>query len=157
MRLLKIPFLILLYCLCATSVKAQDPHDVTATVKAAYANFDSNNIPSMLALMDSQVSWIEADNYPYIDGSPYKGPEAIRKGIFDRLANDWEYFKLVDKTFYEVDSNMVLVTGYLDAKNNETGKIVHSQFAHLWEVKNGKITKFQHFADTKQVTDATRN
>ena len=43
-----------------------------------------------------------------------------------------------------------------DAKHKATGKKIDSQTAHLWTLKDGKITAFQQYTDTKQAAAAVR-
>jgi len=54
----------------------------------------------------------------------------------------------------EMTNGMVLGTGRYQAKNKKSGKILNAQVAHLWTLKNGKVTKFQQYTDTKQVAEA---
>jgi ketosteroid isomerase-like protein len=43
-----------------------------------------------------------------------------------------------------------------DGKVKKTGKLVDAQAAHLWTLKDGKITAFQQYADTKQLADTAK-
>ncbi len=38
----------------------------------------------------------------------------------------------------------------------KNGAIINLQMAHLWNLKDGKIIKFQQYADTKTIADAMR-
>ncbi len=46
--------------------------------------------------------------------------------------------------------NKVLATLRYQAKHKATGKMIDSQTAHLWTLRDGKIIGFQQFTDTKQ-------
>jgi ketosteroid isomerase-like protein len=50
--------------------------------------------------------------------------------------------------------NKVLATLRYNAKHKETGKTFNAQVAHLWTLKNGKITAFQQYVDTKKLAEA---
>ena len=53
-------------------------------------------------------------------------------------------------------NNKVLVTGRYQAKYKKNGAIINLQMAHFWGLKDGKITNFQQFADTKGIADAIK-
>ena len=119
----------------------------------AVANGD---FPAFLNGMDTRIEWKEAENFPYADGNPYIGPDAVAGGVFGRIAADWEYWTLSDLEYLEPNGDMVIVTGRYNAKNKITGKIIKAQFSHMWSLKNGKATKFQQYTDTKQISEAMK-
>jgi uncharacterized protein len=123
-------------------------------IKAMYGAVANGDFPAFLDGMDAAIEWNEAENFPYADGNPYLGPEAVAGGVFGRIAADWEYWTLSDLEYHESNGDKIIVTGRYNAKNKITGKIIRAQFTHLWTVNNGKATRFQQYADTKQVADA---
>ena len=125
-------------------------------IKDIYTNFASGNAEAVLATLDSNIEWNEAENFIYADKNPYKGRTAIAEGVFSRLGSEWEYFKITDMKITEMDNNMVLMTGRYNAKNKTTGKLLNSQAAHVWTLKNGKVTRFQQFTDTKQAAEVVK-
>ena len=100
-------------------------------IKNLYTAFAKGEIPSMLQKFDPKVVWNEAENFPYADGNPYIGPEAVLEGVFKRLGAEWEYWNLTDQTYYEANSGEIIVTGRYKAKNKETGKVINTQFVHM--------------------------
>lgn len=125
-------------------------------VDNAYKAFEAGDMKTVLASLDSTIVWNEAENFPYADGNPYLGPDAVLKGVFTRIGKEWEYFKLTNIQLFEMDNNYVLATGRYQAKYKKNSAIINAQFAHLWKFKDGKVTNFQQFADTKQVADAVK-
>ena len=112
-------------------------------------------MPSVLAVLDPQVQWREADNFPYADGNPYIGPQAIVEGVFARLAAEWDKWSLdIDEILDAGDA--VVVTGHYRAAYKQTGKQIHAQFAHVWHLRAGKVVSFQQYTDTLQVARAVR-
>jgi ketosteroid isomerase-like protein len=124
------------------------------TIKGAYNAFATGNIPAFLGAMDPEIEWNEAENFPYADGNPYIGADAIVQGVFARIGADWEYFTLSDHVFHVTLDAMVIVTGRYNAKHRVTGKVIRAQFTHMWTLKNGRIIQYQQYADTLQVTNA---
>jgi ketosteroid isomerase-like protein len=105
--------------------------------------------------MDPEIEWNEAENFPYADGNPYIGPDAVVEGVFSRLGSEWEYWALdIDDIVGAGD--VVIACGRYRAKSNQTGKEINAQFAHFWGLKDGKAAKFQQYADTHQVVRAVQ-
>ncbi|MBC7829512.1 MAG: ketosteroid isomerase [Chitinophagaceae bacterium] len=127
-----------------------------SAIKEMYYAVSQGDFPTFLNGMDAAIEWNEAENFPYADRNPYIGPDAVAGGVFARIGADWEYWILSDLEYHETNDSMVIVTGRYNAKNKITGKIINSQFTHIWSLKNGKATKFQQYADTKQVSEAMK-
>lgn len=125
-----------------------------SVVEGLYKAFSAGDIPTVLAGMDPEVVWNEAEGNAYADGNPYVGPDAVLKGIFERVGADHEYFKLQDIQLHEMSGNKVLATLRYDGKVKETGKTYNVQAAHLWTLKEGKVVAFQQYVDTKQLAEA---
>ena len=123
-------------------------------VQKLYNDFANGDIPSVQATMDEKIVWNEAENFPFADGNPYIGFEAIAQGVFGRIQSEWEYWNLTDLNLQEMTNNKVLSTGRYQAKYKKNGAVINLQMAHLWTLKDGKIISFQQFADTKGITDA---
>lgn len=126
-------------------------------INGLYNAFARGDIPTVLAGMDTNIIWNEAESNSLAKGNPYIGPDAILNGVFIPLGNNHEYFKLADIKLHEMSNNQVLATLRYDAKNKETGKVYNAQAAHLWTLKDGKIVAFQQYVDTKKLADAEMN
>jgi len=66
-------------------------------VESMYAAFAKGDIPTVLAALDPQVEWWEAENFIYADGNPYVGPEAVLQGVFMPIVSDWDGFAVTPK------------------------------------------------------------
>jgi ketosteroid isomerase-like protein len=104
--------------------------------------------------MAPNIEWNESENFPYADGNPYTGPDAVLEGVFKRLGSEWDYWKLTNQVFYEAQNGEIIVTGRYDARHKKTGKEIDAQFVHFFWIENGKLVKFQQYADTYQVISA---
>lgn len=123
-------------------------------IKGAYNAFATGDLPAFLGAMDPKIEWNEAENFPYADGNPYIGADAIVQGVFARIGADWEYWTITDHVYHVTLEAMVIVTARYNAKHKITGKVIRAQVTHMWTLKDGKITKFQQYADTLMVTQA---
>jgi uncharacterized protein len=123
-------------------------------VRGLYEAFAKGDVPAVLAGLDAQVDWREAENFIYADGNPYVGPAAVLEGIFMRLGGEWEYFKAVPAEFHG-DGATVFVQGRYDGVYRATGRKADAQFMHVWTLGDGKVTKFRQYTDTLQVARVT--
>ena len=129
------------------------PEKNMTTIGKLYEALGRGDIPSFLAGLDSQIEWREADHFPYADGNPYIGPQAVLEGVFTRLGSEWEGFAGIPDDWLDAGDRIV-VLGTYTGKNKATGKSVRAQFAHVWTVKDGKAIRMQQYTDTKQFADA---
>lgn len=134
---------------------ASSPENI-GIIDNLYKAFGTGDIPSVLAAMDDHIVWNEAEGNTYADGNPYIGPDAVLKGVFSRIGEDHEYFKLADIQLHDMSNNQVLATLRYDGKLKKNGAKYNVQAAHLWTLNNGKVTGFQQYVDTKQLSDAEK-
>ncbi len=132
-----------------------DPNNV-AVIDGLYNAFATGDVPSVLGAMDANIVWNEAEGNKLAKGNPYIGPDAVLNGVFGPLIAEHEYFKVADIQLHDMSNNQVLATLRYDAKNKATGKAYNAQVAHLWTLKDGKITAFQQYVDTKKLADSEK-
>jgi ketosteroid isomerase-like protein len=121
--------------------------DNTAFVKSIYDAFAKGDVGTVLGSLDPKVEWNEAEHFPYWPGHAFIGADAIVKGVFSRLANDWDGFRVEVKRIVGLGDTVLSELRY-HGTAKKTGKKLDAQVAHVWDVKNGKVVKFQQYADT---------
>ena len=122
-------------------------------IKGLYDAFSKDDVPAVLGGFDPQIQWKEAESFLYADRNPYLGPQAVAEGVFQRIVSDVEAFTVTPEQYVE-GSEHVIVEGRYRGTVKATGKPVNAQFAHLWQLRDGKIVRFQQYTDTKQWADA---
>ena len=122
-------------------------------VKALYDAFAKGDVPAVLGAFDPQIQWRAAENFLYADGNPYVGPMAVAEGVFQRIVSDVENFAVLPEHFVEA-GDTVVVEGRYRGKMKATGTPVDAQFAHVWQLRDGKVVRFQQYTDTKQWAEA---
>ena len=128
-----------------------DPH---AFVRSLYADFAAGDVPGLLAKFDPGIVWNEAEGFPYFDGSPFVGGDAIVEGVFTRLAQDWVDFR-VEVGEVVGGPEVVTMFGRYRATHPTNGKELDAQCAHTWWLADGKVTRFQQMVDTQAVAEAS--
>ncbi len=124
-----------------------------AVVQGMYDAFAIGDVESVVAAMAEDIVWNEAENFPYADGNPYVGSQAIVEGVFARIVAEWDYWEL-DLQDKLQRGNRIVFFGRYNAKHKESGKTINAQFVHVWEVVDGKAASFQQYVDTAQVLSA---
>ena len=118
-------------------------------VESMYEAFGKGDIPTVLAGLDPQVGWWEAENFIYADKNPYVGPDAVLTGVFMRIATEWEGFTVSPNEVLDA-GDTIIAQGYYSGTYRKTGKQARAQFAHFFTFRDGKIVKFQQYTDTAQ-------
>jgi ketosteroid isomerase-like protein len=118
-------------------------------IRAIYDAFAAGDIPGVVGRMSPDMVWNEAENFPYADGNPYRGPEAILGGVFGRLGAEWDGFAAIPDEFLDA-GDTVVVLGRYRGTCKATGRALDAQLAHVWRVADGKAARFQQYTDTLQ-------
>jgi ketosteroid isomerase-like protein len=124
-------------------------------VKGLYSAFAAGDVPTVLAAFAPGIEWREADGFLYAEGNPYIGPQSIAEGVFKRLAGDIEEFRVIPEKMIDAGSSVV-VEGRYTGRVKATGRPVDAQFAHVWDLDGGKVTRFQQYTDTWQWREAAK-
>ena len=127
-----------------------------AAISGLYANFGKGDVPAVLAAMDAKVVWNEAEGNALADGNPYIGPDAVLKGVFERVLAGTPDFNISNLVLHNMENDKVLATLRYNGTAKNTGKKLNAQAAHFWTLKDGKIVAFQQYVDTKQLHDVGR-
>ncbi len=122
-------------------------------VKNTYEAFARGDMETVLGAMDPNMEWYEAEGNPYMpSGDPWIGPEEILNNLFMKLGEEWDPFTVHPEKYYNTGST-VIVEGRYKGMYRKTGNNMDIQVCHIWEVKNGKLTKFQQYVDTAALQD----
>ena len=126
-----------------------------SVVRDFYAALGRGDVAAVLGLLDPQVEWTEAERFPYYSGT-WHGPQAVLDNLFKPLAQDWDDFSATANDFV-VEGNRIVSFGVYAGKHKRTGKSVTALFAHLWTVRDGKITGFRMYTDTAKFLEALQH
>ncbi len=116
-------------------------------IRGIYNAFAIGDVGGVLGRMSPEIVWNEAENFPYADGNPYIGPDAIAMGVFARCINEWDGFAVIVDELLDAGDTVVMLGRYRGTYKT-TGRSQNTQVAHVWRVAQGVATHFQQYADT---------
>ena len=123
-------------------------------LKNLYDAFGKGDIPTVLGLMSPDIKWYEAESNPYRpSGEPWVGPDAILNNLFARMGAEWDGFTIHARSFHGAGDSVIVEARY-SGTYKPTGKSIDVQVCHVWDVKDGKVTRFQQYADTAKLQSA---
>lgn len=107
---------------------------------AAFASGDGARLAEMLA----DTHWVEAAGMPY--GGTYRGFGEIAANVFGPIRSDVQGFTAQPDEVLPAGEDRVLALGTYRGKG-AAGEVA-TPFAHLWTIRDGRITNFVQHADT---------
>src|SRR4051812_15293389 len=115
-------------------------------IRELYESFGKGDVAAVLGGLDPSLEWDEAEGFMY--GGRYYGPNGVLEGIFKRYGTEWEGFTVAPEQLIDGGDGFVVALGKYSGKYLATEKSVTVPFAHVWELRDGKVVKFRQFTDT---------
>lgn len=131
---------------------------MTTPIDIASSFYDAlgrGDVPAILSLLDPQVEWTEAERFPYYGGT-WHGPQAVLANLIVPLSGEWNGFSAKAHDFI-AEGDRVVALGTYSGTFKKTGRSFSAAFAHVWTVRDGKITRFNMHTDTAKVLEALAN
>jgi ketosteroid isomerase-like protein len=120
-------------------------------IRSFYDKLKAGDAPGALGLMAHDIEWLTMWHYKVVG----RGPERVAEGLFKPLMAEWSSFALDPREFI-VDGDTVVSLGRFTGVHGSTRKQAEAGYAHVWRVKEGKITHFSQYIDTLAIAEARR-
>ena len=117
-------------------------------VAGVYAALGRGDVPKVLGSMHPQIQWTETAGYKY--GGIFRGPQAVLENVFARIQVDFESFSVDVERLIDA-GNVVVMQGHYVGKGKATGKSVRAAVAHILEISDGKIVRFDQYVDSATI------
>jgi ketosteroid isomerase-like protein len=130
---------------------ANDPN--TALIQSAYAHFQKGDIASLIDQLTDDVAWTTP--YPreiVPHGGTWTGKDGVRT-FFEQLARSYEFTKFDPHDFISSGDYVVALVS-IAGHARETGVHAAEEAAHVFRVRNGKISEFREYTDARAVVAA---
>ena len=121
-------------------------------VKQGYADFMQGNIPDMLSTMSDDIEWVLPASAKVSFSGTFTGKDGVMK-FFENVGNANDISEFAIDT-YIADGDYVVALGHLTATAKTTGKTSSNKWAHVWQLKDGKVIRHYEYADTAEIRDA---
>lgn len=115
-------------------------------VRAFYAAVSRADVPTVISLLHPDLHWTEAEGFPYYSGT-WRRPQDVVDKLLVPLMRDWDNFSAVVDDFIVAGDRVVSLGAYAGI-NKATGKVMRAPFAHVWQVADGKLARFDMYTDT---------
>ena len=116
--------------------------------------YEARGNPEILRqVLAPDVRWEVVEGFPYSD--IYVGLNALLERFFGPLFTDFEDWHTEPSEILEADDRVVAIGTY-SARAKATGRTFKAQFAHVWTLRDGVITRLQQCANTAQIAKALR-
>lgn len=123
-------------------------------VRQAYEAFGRGDIPAVLDMLDERVEWNMAEHHTFWPGEPFIGRQAVLEGVFSRIMQTFDSFTLTVERIVGCGDTVLAQVRYRTTAK-ATGKTLDAQAAHIYDFKDGKCVRYQHYSDTWQFAEVT--
>ena len=121
------------------------------TVREMYRLFAEKDNVGLRRLFDPGIEWVQMEGFPR--GGRHVGVDAVFGGAFAGLREQWEGWRAVVERFLDAEGAVVAL-GHYEGTYRETGRPMRAEFAHLVELRDGRIARFVQYTDTLKVAEA---
>jgi len=124
----------------------------TALVQSAYAAFGSGDIPGLLALLTPDVRW----EFVGDSKAPYTGRVQGHSQVaewFQAVAQA-DGIQAFEPREFLAGPDHVTVLGWERTQALPNGKVFESPWVHVWQVKDGLLSRFFGILDTEAAAKA---
>ena len=120
-------------------------------IQELYRCFTEKDDDGFRAICSDDLEWIQNVGFPY--GAYRKGAEAVIEAVFKGNRSEWEGFSYDISQFLDAGTTIVVIGSYAGI-HHSTKKQMQAAAAHVYDLRDGKVSRFRMFADTKSMWDA---
>ncbi len=126
----------------------------TQIVKDAYAAFSRGDVNAILALVDESVEWEGLKGAEGVAPQSGKRQGKAAVGQFFQQVGSTLDFQLFEPLEFVAQGDSVVALGRFKATVKATKKVAESDWAMVFNFRNGKIVRFREFTDSAAVVRA---
>ena len=124
-------------------------------VQGLYGAFTRGDIATLIEGLTPDVEWISGGRK---EDFPVFGVHTGRHGVqqFFAIVADTQDFTEFAPHEYYADGDKVIALGHYTATIKKTGRSAASDWAHVFTIRGGKVSRFHEFTDTARFAEAYR-
>ncbi len=126
----------------------------TKVVRDAYAAFQRQDIPALLASLDEDVQWQAViGTEGVVPTSGLRRGRAAVGEFFQQLAGSTRFDAFEPREFIS-EGDQVAVIGRYNGTAIPTNKKFESEWVMVFTLRNGKVVRFREYADSRALARA---
>lgn len=126
-----------------------------AIISSVYDAFSRGDIRAALSCIHERIEWNEAEHVTFWPGRTLLGHQEVIDGLFARIPETFgSTWRIEIERIHDCGAT-VIMQGRYHGVARSTGKALSPQVAHIWDLENGKVVRFQQYTDTWQFAEAT--
>lgn len=114
-------------------------------VRQLYLGFSRSDVEAVRKLLDEDVEWLQCAGFP--GGGHHRGVDTVLQRVFGNLRTQWQEFSATVDEYLDAGDCVVAIGSYA-GRHMVTGTSMTAVFAHIFDLENGRITRFRQYADT---------
>ena len=125
--------------------------DNVTVVRELYRAFSEKDETALREVLHPDVEWVQCRGFP--GGGHHHGIEDVLEKVFRSLRQDWNDWRAEVEEYLDAIKSVV-VLGHYAGTHSVTNRSMKAVFAHVYDVDNGRITRFRQFTDTHELVKA---
>jgi uncharacterized protein len=121
-------------------------------VQSFYNALKTGDEDLVLGILHPEVEWVQNEGFP--DGGSYVGAESVLKEVFLRLGEAWDGWEAGVGRWLNAGDSVVALGAYRGTCR-QTGRSMQAAFAHIYWLEKGRIVRFEQYADTAKIVEAS--
>jgi uncharacterized protein len=123
------------------------------TVQTLYDAFARRDADAIRGLFHPRIEWVQNDGFP--NGGRHVGADIVLNDVFARFRTDWSAWQALVTEWVDAGDTVVALGEYRGT-HKATGRSMSAAFAHVYDVRDGRVTRFRQYTDTAVIRDAMR-
>ncbi len=133
------------------TVNPKNSPDNLSIIRRLYEVFGQKDWDAFRGLCADDIVWVQNEGFP--GGGTHHGADAIIENVFKGFKNEWHGWS------YDIDEYLdaghaVVVLGSYRGTHVTTGKSMTAAAAHVYDLRDGRITRFRQYTDTAMLIRA---
>src|SRR5918993_2219552 len=116
-----------------------------AVIRDLYAAFAARDVERIRRLFHPDIEWNQNAGFP--NGGRHVGADVVLNEVFAKFRTEWSAWKVVVHEYLDAGDTVVAIGDY-HGTFRSTGRSMTAAFAHVYDVRDGRITRFRQFTDT---------
>lgn len=110
----------------------------------------NGDFEGMFADFDANITWVATAGIPY--GGTYIGKQEIINNVFAAIKQDWPQFKFEMEKLIDGGQQIIATGSYTGT--SKKGLTFTARAVHMWDLKDGKIVRYEQFIDSALLVKA---